>query len=1434
MKQSEILYRFFKTKNDDAIKFCVNVNADYKLNVLGVHYIIVNKVGKLPKNYNNRTRHYIGGNDIKKIKIIDTSGISGAYIPAAEYPVKSLETVVPDSMDYEIHSAVANLKEDVGSINEYVKQKLKIDTDEELAKFLSGEQVDAVAMAIYNIEEKGQGMIIGDQTGIGKGRVAASIIRYGVKNGYKPIFVTEKPNLFSDMYRDLKAIGCEHFNPFIINTSESKTNVRDENGKVVYSPPVSSVQKRILESTELPDEYDYIMLTYSQVSSEKPTVKQSFISKYSENNIMILDESHNAGGDIDKSNTARFFYNAVKNAKGVVFLSATFAKRPDNMPLYAVKTCLSDANMSNQALIDAVVKGGVALQEVLSSNLVASGQMIRRERSYDGIEVNYITLNSENSIKYGVKDAEEEHFAISDRITDILRDIIDFQRNYIAPVINGMDEEIKKQGDEVKERKGVRDLGVDSPPFFSKLFNVVNMMLFSIKSEAVADRAIQRLKEGKKPVIAFANTMGSFLETMENDRGDVVGVGDKISTDFSEVLKRGLEGVLRYTIKKGNGNSYKAKIDLSTLSPDAQGKYFKILDKINKVATGISISPIDVIIKKIEDAGYKVAEVTGRKLKVNFLGEDMSIGVIDSRKKENVDVAFRKFNNNEVDVLMINQSGSTGASAHAIVTPKVPLEKVKQRVMIILQAELDINREVQKRGRINRTGQVYKPIYDYIISPIPAEQRLMMMLQKKLKSLDANTTSNQKNSQALLKSDDFLNKYGDKIVAQYLIENPIINDILDNPLKIKDGKPEILEGAASKVSGRVAVLSTKDQQEFYKEIIESYEKYVKYLIQAGEYDLEVEEMNLQAETLSKEIAVVGSQNGNSVFSEHSYLEECLVNNLKKPFKKYEIENKVAQILKDKSAEEIKEELINKLDEHFEREEKKSIELIEQQYQKLINGITNESKYKKLTSNEEKRTYYSNRQAELKEQKETTLKNTLERLSNQKQYLKNYFSYFRVGKAYYCPFASYNNENVPGVFLGFKINEKKPNPFAPSAITACFAVANSLKYIELVLSGEQGAKVQSAIGASYNLSHYESEQIINNWDELCKGSSSDRRKAYIYTGNILQAYSVASSGKLISYTTIDGEIKKGILMPESWQPLTKDGARRTVVPITLAKKVIASLSGNGIITTDNGISFMRKYNGDYRITTSSASIEKWGWLVKNADILNYILEFDGFQKQSGTWVGSTDEEGLQQIIDIIYSISKATVSLAAGQLELIKNDIDINDKQQEKKLIFPKLVELEVKLFKLIEEDSKGYALSGALGLPARTYNALDLLRTYKINPTSEKEKYIANLIDEVAKKTNNFKNPENLSEERIEVKPLLIKEKIPASEWIKRKKSFKRSEADVVEWLAIQVKEMLKITDRQDTIKEEDDEGLILAEAEAEALILIQEQRLELLKYLSN
>ncbi len=81
-------------------------------------------------------------------------------------------------------------------------QKLHYPLKSNVFEFFSAEQVDAIALAIWNIE-RGDDMIIGDQTGIGKGRIAAAIIRYEAKNGLPTIFITEKATLFSDIYRDL-------------------------------------------------------------------------------------------------------------------------------------------------------------------------------------------------------------------------------------------------------------------------------------------------------------------------------------------------------------------------------------------------------------------------------------------------------------------------------------------------------------------------------------------------------------------------------------------------------------------------------------------------------------------------------------------------------------------------------------------------------------------------------------------------------------------------------------------------------------------------------------------------------------------------------------------------------------------------------------------------------------------------------------------------------------------------------------------------------------------------------------------------------------------------------------------------------------------------------------------------------------------------------
>lgn len=1177
-----------------------------------------------------------------ELELMSFDELGMPYTPASSSCVV-LNTVVPDSMGFETHAALQRTKEAVGGdIDEYVRIKLNYRSHVELCKALSAEQIDAVATSIYNIEERGVGMIIGDQTGIGKGRIAASIIRYAVEQGVQPIFITEKANLFSDIYRDLSAIGSAHLVPFIVNSRDSKTDVKDEDGEVIYQALPATDQTRIFESQRVPKNFHFVVATYSQFNSpEKKPTKPAFLNAIAEDNIVIMDEAHNSSGS---GNTGNFMQSALSRTRGVVFLSATFAKRPDNMPIYAMKTSIRDASMSRDALIEAITKGGVALQEILASQLVAEGQMIRRERSFEGVEVNYVTL----------EDKEQEHKAIADNITSIVRDIIKFQTTHVDAIVEELDDIAVAEGKQVEIREGTSQAGVDNLPYFSKVFNVINQMLFSIKAEAVAERAIARLKEGKKPVIAFASTMGSFIEQMESEAGLAITDGDTINADFSVVLQKGLDGILRYTETGTDGQKIFKKFEISEFPLDAQAEYHRISDHIKEAATGITISPIDVIVRKITEAGYKVAEVTGRKYELQ-INSKTNKALVLTRKRVNTNDAFRQFNNNEVDVLLINQSGSTGASAHAIITPKVSKDQVRQRVMIVLQAELDINTEVQKRGRINRTGQIYKPIYDYVNSAIPAEKRLMMMLQKKLKSLDANTTSNQKSSTKILDVPDFLNKYGDRIVAEYLKENPEVNMLLDDPLGLStrevDGAE--LEDAAHKVSGRVAVLSTAMQLDFYNEISNRYNEYVEYLKQIGDYDLEVEAMDLQAETQSSRAVIVG-KGGTSEFGDDSILETVMANVLKKPFSRQEISNLLAESLQGKDGRELQKAIKLEYEGYIEDQLKKDIADNVVYYEELMQNIPQERKIQKLVEKGnagEAQEAIKARTNELHKAMADAEEKIKRSYNNRKQYLESIFDSFYVGRNLNYPVSSYEGgqELVPAVFLGFIIDKKKKNPYAPSAMRLRFALASSNKYIAIPASYSQD--VRAVIGASVGLPHLEKEALLAKWESSIKESTVDRKIRHIITGNVLQAFSVYK-GKLVSYTTIDGGIKKGILMPEFWEQ-GNEVQQKTVVPISRAMKIIRSLITGASITTKNGVSIF-KQPGKFKIVVSSAR-SKGGDTYLDPDLLN-LVDRNNFEKVSDRMTASLEENLIDDFVKVLQEKFNDSVSLNPSQYELIRSEL----------------------------------------------------------------------------------------------------------------------------------------------------------------------------------
>ena len=151
---------------------------------------------------------------------------------------------------------------------------------------------------------------------------------------------------------------------------------------------------------------------------------------------------------------------------------------------------------------------------------------------------------------------------------------------------------------------------------------------------------------------------------------------------------------------------------------------------------------------------------------------------------------------------------------------KVPKEQVKQRVMIVLQAELDINTEVQKRGRITVPGQILKPIYDYVTSPY-LRKKADDDVTKETEIIGRKYYFQSKAiHQDFRRTGFFWINTVTRLWRTTLLENKEVNDLLDDPIKIKRQPVQIHQWNKYwkmqhiKLSGRVAVHSLQNTAGF--------------------------------------------------------------------------------------------------------------------------------------------------------------------------------------------------------------------------------------------------------------------------------------------------------------------------------------------------------------------------------------------------------------------------------------------------------------------------------------------------------------------------------------------------------------------------------------------------------------------------------------------
>ena len=1264
------------------------------------------------------------------------------YAPRSENPF-TLKAVMPADQQESVNKNLEKL----GDADQFLVEELGYNDKEDLYSHLAAEQVDSVALALQQAKN-GNAFIIGDMTGIGKGRQAASLIRYAKKQGQVPVYFTKTAGLLSDVYRDLVDIGSNDLRPFVFGSAKEAA-ITDADGNVVFALPSKNEVKRVLDyiekNGELPKEYDYVLTTYSQVSNgvyefdengnrkERKLAKgkkfgaaaisgqarRDAIEKLMKNGYLILDESHTAGGDSGQGN---YFQHIIQKAKNVTFFSATFAKRPDNMPIYALRTAMNQGGLKASDLIDAVKRGGATLQEIMSQALTQCGQMIRRERDMTGVTIDWKAIDDPEV----VAEQREQY----DSIIGLFNDIINFQRTYVSAYVDRRNKELAEVQSSMGIKRGTEALGIKNQPFASKAFNTVQQVLLSLKAKSAAERAIDYLKQGMKPVIALNNTN-------ESQTGNLALGEEMDAPDLGTSLKKGLEGTLRYTSKNAKDESNSGYINLKDLGADAVEAYHALEEKIRKTSTGLSLSPIDVIKNELTKAGYKVGELTGRQTEFvyNENGTVTKVKRADTDKKK----LAREFNDGQIDALILNKSAATGISLHA----SSKYADQRKRVMIVAQQQLDVNDEVQMRGRIDRTGQVARGAYEYVVSLIPAEQRLLMMFKAKLKSLDANTTSSQKSKFNEMEVADITNKYGDKVVKEYMAEHLDLYARMADPfgweksygadlsavdpqklVSSSDGMSSEAGGDASKLLGRMALLKVKEQEKMLQEIGDLYAAEIQRLNEMGENDLEITELPLKAKTINKGIWKEGSEpGGNNAFADNTYVEKVNMAVLKKPMKAEEVRKAQDGLTGGKSWDEYRKEKITAAKEYF---DKKIAEATQKYEERAVKAATKaKEKYIKDAKKAQKETGMSDEQIEkmagyqyesIYSDEKTKLDEVVKNLKAKYGVFERALETFNTEDAFVLPTDMNNPAELSGFgnSYGRLIDIKITDNFSPNASTISFATLDGRRKITFHINGNVGYGSEKAdvIGIIDRLTRQASAMGDNhlrvlsmdasNWDKLT--SNESRKDGYIITGNLLQALidtkEQGLGGQLVKYTTDTGEVKTGILMPEKFEP--KGLANEKPINSVADKFELPSNKGgiteitssDGDVKIEQGFDYI-KMTRNYTIRVPKSN-KKGGKYFLDKELLK-MVDGGNFETRGNTMLAEVKEEKLKDVLDRLSELgvkvkeeSKVHYRMELGSGRVVPEDVDKNTSEGIEKRFDEEIGEIEKRISegqrKLFEEQ----------------------------------------------------------------------------------------------------------------------------------------------------
>jgi len=700
------------------------------------------------------------------------------------------------------------------------------------------------------------GAFAGHGTGVGKGRIIASIMMDNWNKGRKKaIWLTEKQSLLNDASRDIIEMGWSEGAKALVNLNKAaaaggKVKAKHRDNTILFSTYSTLGQGFKKINLNKPESFDDMRARINQIVEWAGADYDGVIA---------FDESHNMANSMQEQGARGRKPTADKALAGVllqtmlpkarvIYVSATGATKVSNFA-YAERLGLWGEGTSfadKRAFIAEINKSGLAAMEMIARGMKARGLYMAPSLSYDGVIYDRL-----------VHELTEEQTDIYDKLAEAWQVIM---RNTEAALelTNG-----NKSGRAKMAARG---------RLFGTQIRVFDSIMTAMQMPSLIRKMEKNIADGESVIIQLTQTNDAAVQRALERRQEGEDLEDLDFTPriaISEYLQRAFP-IEQYEIRTDkDGNEYAVLVRDEAGDPVENRQAVAMRDAMLREIGALRIpdSPLDQLFNVF--GTDKIAEVTGRKSRVV---KDLETGEYINQKwslaKAKADV--EAFKNDEKQILIFSEAGGTGVSYHA--DKRYKNQRLRQHYL--LQPGWKASTAVQGLGRSHRSNQRQAPKYTLITTNLKAQKRFVTSIARRLDQLGALTKGQrQAGSQGIFQARDNLESdYAREALVQ-TFEDMVAGTLEmsaedfqhQTGLQIVDERTGRLTGELpemTKVLNRMLSMTINSQNTFFGDISDRLDRIIQAHAEAGTLDVGIETIDgLAVEKESERVVHTDPESG---------------------------------------------------------------------------------------------------------------------------------------------------------------------------------------------------------------------------------------------------------------------------------------------------------------------------------------------------------------------------------------------------------------------------------------------------------------------------------------------------------------------------------------------------------------------------------------------